>query len=59
MEIPRIVAKRELRLRGVEMSLDEDKVYNLILSATEDEDKADKARADYIMAKIKSGQNVD
>ena len=38
--------------------LDSDKVFNLIFLATGNEDQADKAKTDFIMEQMKSGEEV-
>ena len=58
MEIPRIIARRELRARNMKAPLDSDKVFNLIFLATGNEDQADKAKTDFIMEQMKSGEEV-
>lgn len=37
---------------------DANKVYELVKDATGDEDEADKARTDFMMAELKSGKDV-
>ncbi len=58
MEIPRVMARRELRARSVKTPLDSDRVFNLILLATGNEDQADRAKTDFIMEQMKSGEEV-
>ena len=58
MEIPRVMARRELRTRNMKVPLVSDKLFDLILLATGDEDQADKAKTSFIMEQMKSGEEV-
>lgn len=58
MEIPRVIARRELRTRNMKVPLDSDKLFDLILLSTGDEDQADKAKTSFIMEQMKSGEEV-
>ena len=58
LQIPRTIARRELRARSMEGPADANKVYELVKDATGDEDEADKARTDFMMAELKSGKDV-
>jgi len=58
MDIPRVLAKRELRARNFEAPLNSEKVFELVFMSTEDEDQADKAKTDFIMEQMKSGEEV-
>tara|TARA_R100000808_G_C2123149_1_gene133970 strand:+ start:1024 stop:1203 length:180 start_codon:yes stop_codon:yes gene_type:complete len=58
MDIPRVLARRELRARKLKAPLNSDQVFDLVLLSTGDEDQADKAKIDFIMEQMKSGEEV-
>tara|TARA_R110000824_G_scaffold348452_1_gene535200 strand:- start:65 stop:247 length:183 start_codon:yes stop_codon:yes gene_type:complete len=59
MHIPRVQAKREILARNIEGKLTGEYVYNLILMATDDEEKADKAQTNYYMNEMRAGRTPE
>jgi hypothetical protein len=56
MGIPRVLAKREMLERNSRASMDEDRLYRLIYDIYEDEDKASKAVASFVINKAKKSK---
>jgi len=54
-ELPRLKAQLELHQRQCQSTIDAERLKDLILLDTEDEDYADKTAAEYLMSQIKSG----
>ena len=55
-DIPRVIAKRELRQRMAQLPLTSEKIRDLIFLATGDEEKAEDAMTSFIMNQMKSGK---
>lgn len=53
MGIPRTLAKREMLDRNSRSKMDEERLYDIIYNMYEDEDRANKAVADFIIHKSK------
>lgn len=53
MGVPRTLAKREMLERNCRSQMDEERLYNIIYNMYEDDDKANKAVADFIIHKSK------
>lgn len=53
--IPRIRAIRELDTRRAKGELSSDAFYSLILAATNDQERADSARTEWIAARLRAG----
>lgn len=57
MGIPRVLAKREMLDRNARSSMDEDRLHRLVYDIYEDEDKANKAVANFVINKAKRNQS--
>jgi len=53
MGIPRTLAKREMLERNCRSQMDEERLYNIIYNMYEDDNKATKAVADFLIHKSK------
>tara|TARA_R110002020_G_scaffold387914_1_gene598640 strand:+ start:548 stop:733 length:186 start_codon:yes stop_codon:yes gene_type:complete len=51
--IPRVLAQRELEIRAGRSRLTEERVYNLVYDITEDENRAQKEVAQFIIEESK------
>lgn len=56
MGIPRVLAKREMLDRNARSAMDEDRLHRLVYDIYEDEDKANKAVANFVINKAKRNQ---
>lgn len=58
LQMAESLARKELRQRSFKSELTPNHLYNLVLMSTEDQDLAEKHRADYIMEMWKANQNA-
>jgi len=58
-QLPRLQAEEELQRRQSQGSLNSDGWYNLVLRATGDEDRADRAAAAFLMNELRAGRTPE
>lgn len=60
MHIPRVQARREIATwNATNGKLTGERIFHLVLAATEDEDEADKQRARYFMDEMRAGRTPE